>query len=213
MPAKFQAAALLVKKPVIPSPDSVTYFKRHESGNGLHSFFQGALTTFLNNYSGKTEPINAYVNNVVKQQVNENRAVLFSLIDSVILCGHLGLPLRGHRDDSFYHPEAGDYAVTSGVGNFIEVVNFAIRRGDSTLKHHYKNHKKNVSYLSKTTQNELIKFCIFPYWLMKQWINLAKSNFLLFCAMSTVIMKFRKIFLVLCIWGRGSQEKLFLNQF
>ena len=117
------------------------------------------MTTFLNNYSGKTEPINAYVNNVVKQQVNENRAVLFSLIDSVILCGHLGLPLRGHRDDFFYHPEAGGKAVTSGVGNFIEVVNFAIRRGDSTLKHHYKNHKKNGSYLSKTTQNELIKFC------------------------------------------------------
>ena len=156
---RFQAAALLVKKPVIPSPDSVTYFKRHESGNGLHSFCQGALTTFLNNYSGKTEPINAYVDNVVKQQVNENRAVLFSLIDSVIFCGHLGLPLRGHRDDSFYHPEAGDYAVTSGVGNFIEVVNFALLRGDSTLKHHYKNNKKNVSYLSKTTQNELIKFC------------------------------------------------------
>ena len=38
-------------------------------------------------------------------------------------------------------------------------MNFAIRRGDTKLKNHYINHKKNASYLSKTTQNELIKLC------------------------------------------------------
>ena len=158
-PGKFQNVTNLVKRPVIASPDSKTTFKRHQSSNGLHSFCQNAFGKFLESYSGKSKSIDVIVNDIVKQQVSENRAVINSLVDTVILCGHLGLPLRGHRDDSFYHPEAGQYATNSGVGNFIEIVNFAIRRGDSTLKNHYKNHKKNASYLSKTTQNELIKFC------------------------------------------------------
>ena len=112
----------------------------------------------MESFSGKSKPIDVIVNDIVKQQVSENRAVFNSLVDTVILCGHLGLPLRGHRDDSFYHPEAGQYVTNSGVGNFIEIVNYAIRRGDSTIKNHYQNHKKNASYLSKTTQNELINF-------------------------------------------------------
>ena len=159
-PGKLQVVTLLVKKPVNASPVSKNSFKRHEeSPSGLHSFCQNAYVKFLESFSGKSKPIDVIVNDIVKQQVSENRAVFNSLVDTVILCGHLGLPLRGHRDDSFYHPEAGQYATNSGVGNFIEIVNYAIRRGDSTLKNHYQNHKKNASYLSKTTQNELIKFC------------------------------------------------------
>ena len=43
-------------------------------------------------------------------------------------------------------------------GNFIELLNYRIRGGD-TLEEHLKNHNKNASYISKTTQNELIKLC------------------------------------------------------
>ena len=90
---------------------------------------------------------NVIVNDIVNQQVAENRTVFNSLIDIVILCGHLGLPLRGHRDDSNFHPEPGQYATNSGVGNFIKIVNFAVRRGNSTSKNHYQTHKKKCLLL------------------------------------------------------------------
>jgi hypothetical protein len=38
-------------------------------------------------------------------KVFENRKKLVSVVDTVILSGQLNLPLRGHRDDSKYHPE------------------------------------------------------------------------------------------------------------
>ena len=147
-PGKLQLVSNLVKRPVIASPDSKTTFKRHQfSNDGLHSFCQNALTKFLESFSGKSKPINVIVNDIVKQQVAENRTVFNSLVDTVILCGHLGLPLRGHRDDSNFHPEPGQYATNSGVGNFIKIVNFAVRRGNSTSKNHYQTHKKKCLLL------------------------------------------------------------------
>ena len=64
--------------------------------------------------------------------------------------------LRGHRDDSSYHPEAGELSSVPGVGNFVQILNYGIKRGDKVLENHYKNHKKNASYPSKTSQNDLI---------------------------------------------------------
>ena len=83
---------------------------------------------------------------------------LIPIIDTIKLCGRLGLPLRGHRDDSKYHPEAGSYS-QGGVGNFIELLNFRVRAGDTVLEQHLKKCPKNASYISKSTQNELIKCC------------------------------------------------------
>ena len=79
-----------------------------------------------------------------------------SIIDTVILCGHFGVPLRGHRDDNQSHPKDGEYSKIPGVGNFVELLNFAIGRGDKHLEDHYNTHAGNASYFSKTTQNEII---------------------------------------------------------
>ena len=38
-----------------------------------------------------------------KHEVEENRKVLAPIIDTVITLERLGLPLRGHHDDSKYH--------------------------------------------------------------------------------------------------------------
>ena len=44
------------------------------------------------------------------------------------------------------------------VGNFIKL-NSQVRAGDKVLKEHLRNAPKNASYISNTTQNELIKSC------------------------------------------------------
>ena len=53
------------------------------------------------------------------KEVQKNRNKLKPIIYTVILLERLGLPFRGHRDDSQYHPNVGEYS-SGGVGNFIE---------------------------------------------------------------------------------------------
>ena len=158
--SKLRKSQNLILKPIFPSAEATTIFNRHESArDGIHSFCMHAFQTFLQTFSGKSLPVYTMVDNIRRQKVLSNRAVLSPIIDTIILCGHLGIPLRGHRDDSSNFPEAGQYCKVATVGNFVELINFGIRRGDSTLEEHYKKHSKNVSYLSKTTQNDLISCC------------------------------------------------------
>ena len=74
------------------------------------------------------------------------------------MLGRLGLPFRGNRDDSQYHPIVGEYS-SGGVGNFMECLGYMIRGGDTELENHLKTCSENASYISKTSQNELIYCC------------------------------------------------------
>ena len=66
----------------------------------------------------------------------------------------MGLPFRGHGDDSQYHSNVGEYS-SGNVGNFIECLGYRGRGGEIELKNHLKPCSKNASYISKTSQNEL----------------------------------------------------------
>ena len=46
---------------------------------------------------------------------------------------------------------------TGSVSNFIELLNYRVRGGDKDLEKHLESYSKNASYISKTTQNELIE--------------------------------------------------------
>ena len=150
----------LLSKAVCGGKTAVSIFKRHEAAkNGLHEECLKLQEAFLLRFQGKVVPINTLIDSVKVDKRNKAKTILPSLIDTVILCGHLGITLRGHRDDRHSHPKAGEYAKISGVGNFVELLNFAIRRGDKQLEDHYNNHAANASYFSKNTQNEFISIC------------------------------------------------------
>ena len=93
-----------------------------------------------------------------KNEVEENRKRFAPIIDTVIFLGTLGLAIRGHRDDSQFHPNVGEYS-SGGLGNFVEVLNYRVRGGDSVLENHLRTCSKNTNYISKTSQNELIICC------------------------------------------------------
>ena len=74
------------------------------------------------------------------------------------MLGRLGLSFRGHRDDSQYHPNVGEFS-SGGMGTFVEYLGYRITSGDTQLENHLKTCSKNPSYISKTSQNESIYCC------------------------------------------------------
>ena len=107
---------------------------------------------------GLVEEIDLMIDRNCKKEVEENRKRLAPIIDTiiVILLGRLGQAFRGHRDDSQFHPNVGEYS-SVGIGNFVEVLNYRVRGVYLVLENHLRTCSKNASYISKTSQNELIK--------------------------------------------------------
>ena len=163
-PGKSSRITRLVSSPFRYWNDAMSTFKRHAGNNtggemGLHACTFPILTALVSQMSGVTQPIENIMDTNVKKEIEQNRKILRPIVDSVLFCGRLGMGLRGHRDDSKYHPEVGCYSTNGNVGNFVESLNFRVRAGDDTLKTHLCECGKNRSYISKTSQNKIIK-CI-----------------------------------------------------
>ena len=90
-------------------------FKKHEATNGLHAECLKLQQEFFLRYEGKVAPINSLIDSVRREKRKTAKSVLPSIFDTVILCGHLGIPLRGHRDNRQLLPEAGEYSKISGM--------------------------------------------------------------------------------------------------
>ncbi|XP_065681485.1 52 kDa repressor of the inhibitor of the protein kinase-like [Hydra vulgaris] len=139
--------------------DAIRSFSNHESTkNGLHAFTMPVFNIFLSHSSGISQPINVIIDTNVKEKIIKNRQILCPIVDAIIFCGQTNTPLRGHRDDSQYLPEAGEYS-KCGTGCFNKLLNFAVRNENDVLGSHLNNCSKNASYISKTSQNEIIKCC------------------------------------------------------
>ena len=85
----------------------------------------------------------------------KNRTFLTSILKCVELCGRNGLALRGHMDDATNTDKTHQ-------GNFKNLLDFRIDAGDIALKEHLETSRKNASYISKTTQNQLLD-CVKEY--------------------------------------------------
>lgn len=87
-------------------------------------------------------------------QAKENRLRLKPIIETVILCGRQNIPFRGHRDDG----SITENVLQSNDGNFRNILRYR-SMGDSILAKHLENSSSNATYISKTTQNEIINCC------------------------------------------------------
>ena len=107
---------------------------------------------------GSGEEIEVMLTKSFDKEIQKNCSKLKPIVDSVILLGRLGLPFRGHRDDSQYHANVGEYS-SGGEVNFIKCLGHRVRGGDTELENHLRTCSKNASYISKTSQNKLICYC------------------------------------------------------
>lgn len=92
-------------------------------------------------------------------QVTENRNRLLPIVESIMFLGRQGIPLRGHRDDGMLIDSSQEASPIANEGNFRELLRFRVSSGDKELEKHLVSTSSRATYISKTTQNELIKCC------------------------------------------------------
>ena len=94
-------------------------------------------------------------------EANRSRTILRSIVKTILFCGRQNISLRGHRDDGPVIFNAVDESVYGDInqGNFRALLAFRVDCGDKVLESHLTSSGRNATYISKTTQNELIS-CI-----------------------------------------------------
>ncbi|XP_065654497.1 52 kDa repressor of the inhibitor of the protein kinase-like [Hydra vulgaris] len=98
--------------------------------------------------------IDLNLNKVVDEQVKKNREILKLIVLAIIMCGKQNIPLRGHRDDSFYYENEN-----SNSGNLQSILKLISDCAENNLVNRRIATPKNSTYCSKTIQNELINIC------------------------------------------------------
>ena len=91
-----------------------------------------------------------------KEDTSQLFSALQSVTKSVILCGRLGLPLRGHRDWGRLDSEQD---IKDGEGVIRSLLKFRVDAGDQQLRQFLRASPGNALRISWGTQNELIGMC------------------------------------------------------
>jgi hypothetical protein len=84
----------------------------------------------------------------------------------LIFCGRQGIALRSHRDD--------ETSSSLNKGNFKESLKFRVDAGDEVLQEHLSTCTKTATYISKTSQNELL-YCIKAF-IQKKIVDKVRSQ-------------------------------------
>ena len=137
----------------------VKTLKKHQnSPTGTHKNSQILLIRFLDEYRVKEVVINKVFDSTHKENIRKARKAITPIVDTLKLCGHQNIPLRGHKYSTKNHPEVGKSGLTNS-GDFVELLMYRVRGGDKTLENHLQNAPRNAKYTSPDIQNELIECC------------------------------------------------------
>uniref|UniRef100_H3A637 HAT C-terminal dimerisation domain-containing protein n=1 Tax=Latimeria chalumnae TaxID=7897 RepID=H3A637_LATCH len=121
-----------------------------------HRFAQEQADMFIKSIrSGDMNVINQ-VDQHWKKQAEENGQRLVLIVKMIILCGQLRIALCGHRDEGIIDI---DTALSGRESNFRALLAFRVDSGDKAFVERWTNTRKKSTYVSKETQNELIKIC------------------------------------------------------
>ncbi|KAL4153905.1 hypothetical protein QTP88_001738 [Uroleucon formosanum] len=133
------------------------------SKHNQHIYHLNAVSTsndFLICYENPEKDIINLVNTSRMKQVTENRLRLKPIIETVVLCGRQNIPLRGHRDQGDLLSFKNQHnASVVNEGNFRELLRFRISAGDKILENHLQTTTSKATYISHTTQEDIISCC------------------------------------------------------
>lgn len=143
----------------------LTNFKKLTGADGVlekHSILQYhkdavlAGKVFLKTYHNPKHDVSNIVNGYRLNLSQENRKRLLPIVKTIIMLGRQNIPLRGHRDDGII--EVGKTPLHN-EGNFRALLRFRVDAGDTDLESHLKNSSSRATYISKSTQNDIIDCC------------------------------------------------------
>jgi hypothetical protein len=113
---------------------------------------------FINNYENPEKKIINLVNTQRMRTVDENRKRIRPIIQTLLFLARQNIALRGHRDDGnlIDNMDSNQNSIVGNEGNFRELLKFRIESGDIELKRHFEISNSNATYISKTSQNEIL---------------------------------------------------------
>ena len=129
-------------------------FWEHCEKSPIHQAATARAAVLRSHMEQKSAPIDVMLDDMKRQQIEENRKLLRPIIAAIVLCGRQNIPLRGHRDESSNY-----LSDDVNCGNFIEILKYGAMCAGKTVEELFKSAPKNMSYKSKTTQNEIIDIC------------------------------------------------------
>jgi len=125
------------------------------SNNLYHKNAVQVAIEFLNTFKNPQNDIVNILNSNRMKTVTENRERLRPIIESVLFLGRQNIALRGHRD-----PGVLNISTTSSSfineGNFRELLKLRVASGDTILEKHLKTCNSKATYISHTTQENII---------------------------------------------------------
>ena len=111
------------------------------------------MNSFLSCFKNQTTPIHQSIIQISAVVVSRNRQYIASILSAIEYCDRQGIALKGHRDDGPLFDEA-----SSNRGNFKELIMLR-SEFDKNLKDSIESCVRYATYLSKTTQKDLLS-CI-----------------------------------------------------
>lgn len=160
-------------------------FSKKEVGKGSHVSAKSLVTTHFNRWKGakelfrshdnlqyhkdalissehfigvhekKIQNISVQLDTVKRNEIEQNRKILSSIIKTLIYCGRQEIALRGHRDSGIILSDT--VFALENDGNFRSLLRFRIDAGDEVLKAHFDRTK--VIWTSPNVQNQLLDIC------------------------------------------------------
>ena len=146
----------LVSRPLTAFTTASNRLREHDK----KAYHKNALIdaeAFLSVYNQKQATVEQQIMSAHQQQIQKNRNILASLVETIAFCGRQNIALRGHRNEDRSHVYSEEES--GNPGNFLALVKFRMQCGDEVLKKHISTSRGNAMYVSPPIQNQLIS-CI-----------------------------------------------------
>ena len=130
-------------------------FNEHCLKSQVHKTATIRANQFRDYMENRRVSIEVMMNSQINEQIRINREKLVPIVEAIILCGRQNISLRGYRDD-----EEHCNSSSNNAGNLQAILTF-MKKCDmnEVFNQHHLTASRNVTYHSKTTQNELISIC------------------------------------------------------
>lgn len=151
-----QKLKTLVKEPYKNWKDALEVFKIHEN-HAYHKECMISGTDFLRVSKDTHRDIRNILDSTRQKLVQENRDRLFSIVETIKLCGRQDLALRGTNDSGPI--SVNDTEPLINDGNFRAILRMRMQCGDQKLIKHTQTISLNAIYMSPTIQNDIINIC------------------------------------------------------